>query len=139
MGTSGFQLSNASVFREFFLSRSQKRKADGALFCDLVVADLDSSDGLFLTIENKLFTTDRVSQLDDYEKYVNEKFKRAKIREFVYLTLRGTASSNATKDQNWVKLGWLTDISADSGAIRPPIPLKTGPPVPEQTGPGILL
>jgi type I restriction enzyme S subunit len=29
--------------------------------------------------------------------------------------------------------------SADSGGIRPPIPLQSGPPVPEQTGPGIPL
>ena len=28
---------------------------------------------------------------------------------------------------------------ADSGGIRPPIPLQDGPPVPEQTGPGIPL
>lgn len=28
---------------------------------------------------------------------------------------------------------------ADSGSIRPPIPLQTGPPVPEPTGPGIPL
>jgi hypothetical protein len=110
VGAKGFHLSNSSVFREFFLSRTQKRKADSALFCDLVVADLDTKDGLFLTIENKLFTTDRVSQLDDYEQCVNEKFKRAKIREFVYLTLHGVGSANATRDQDWVKLGWLTDV-----------------------------
>jgi hypothetical protein len=30
-------------------------------------------------------------------------------------------------------------ISAYSGANRPPIPLQSGPPVPEQTGPGIPL
>ena len=42
-------------------------------------------------------------------------------------------SSQITVAQKW------DAISADSGAIRPPIPLKTGPPVPEQTGPGILL
>jgi len=31
------------------------------------------------------------------------------------------------------------ELTADSGAIRPPIPLQTGPPVPDQTGPGIPL
>jgi len=111
VGSTQFHLANCSVFREFFLSRKTgKRKTDSALFCDLAIADLDTSDGLFLTIENKLFTTDRLEQLDDYETCVNEKFKRAKVREFVYLTLHGEDSKFAKKDQNWVKLGWLTDI-----------------------------
>ena len=110
VGSTQFQLSNCSVFREFFLSQKAPRKTDSALFCDLAVADLDTGDGLFLVIENKLFTTDRPDQLDKYEKSVHEKFIRAKVREFVYLTLHGEDSKYAKKDQNWVKLGWLTDI-----------------------------
>jgi hypothetical protein len=109
-GSTQFQLSNCSVFREFFLSQKAPRKKDSALFCDLAVADLDTGDGLFLIIENKLFTSDHPDQLDKYEKSVHEKFVRAKVREFVYLTLRGEKSSHAKKDHSWVKLGWLTDI-----------------------------
>jgi len=30
-------------------------------------------------------------------------------------------------------------LHADSGGIRPPIPLQSGPPVPERSGPGIPL
>jgi len=110
VGSTQFQLSNCSVFREFFFSQKTPRKIDSALFCDLVVADLDTGDGLFLVIENKLFTTDRPKQLDKYEKSAHEKFIRAKVREFVYLTLHGEDSKYAKKNQNWVKLGWLTDI-----------------------------
>ncbi len=110
IGSSQFQLSDCSVFREFFLSQEAPRKTDSALFCDLAVVDLDTGDGLFLVIENKLFTTDRPDQLDKYEKSVHDKFIRAKVREFVYLTLHGEDSRYAKKDQNWVKLGWLTDI-----------------------------
>jgi len=110
VGSTQFQLSNCSIFREFFLSQKAPRKTDSVLFCDLAIADLDTGDGLFLVIENKLFTTDRPDQLDKYEKSVHEKFIRAKVREFVYLTLHGEDSKYAKKDQNWVKLGWLTDI-----------------------------
>ncbi len=35
--------------------------------------------------------------------------------------------------------GQLRKHLADSGGIRPPIPLQSWPPVPEQSGPGIPL
>jgi len=111
VGVTNFKLSNCSVLREFLLShkKSKQRKTDN-LFCDLVVADLDTKDGLFVVIENKLFTTDHLGQLDDYEEIVNLKFSRAKVREFVYLTLTGEDSKYSNKNDHWVKLSWLTDI-----------------------------
>ena len=111
VGSTHLRLANCSIFREFFLSRiKSKTKTNSPLFCDLAVVDLDTSDGLFLVIENKLFTTDHPTQLDDYEECVKEKFKPVKILEFVYLTLRGDKGKYANKGDNWANLSWLTDI-----------------------------
>ena len=52
----GFSLKNASVIREFYLAKSTcKRNGRGPRFCDIAFFDLDSSDGLFLVIENKIY------------------------------------------------------------------------------------
>jgi hypothetical protein len=59
----------------------------------------------------------------------SEKQKKLSDGEGLYLLVKPDGSKH-----------WRFDYKrADSGAIRPPIPLQTGPPVPDQTGPGIPL
>ncbi len=81
------RLANAVSFREFFLAGSPKRSKRGDRYCDVVVLDLDSKDGLVLVVENKLFGSNSSGQLRDQVLGVEEKYSRATIREYVYLTL----------------------------------------------------
>ena len=69
-------LKNASSVREFYLSNSiQKRSSKGARYCDIVFIDLDSKDGFFLVIENKLFTSNHPKQLEDYHYIILKNLK----------------------------------------------------------------
>jgi hypothetical protein len=61
-------------------------------YCDLVLLDLDSDDGLTVFIENKLFTCNQADQLVEYLEAAEEKFSRIPTREYVYLTLRGDSA-----------------------------------------------
>lgn len=108
-GTSQLNLGNCAVFREYYLPRLVARRRNAGLFCDVVVIDLDSRDGLFLVVENKLFSTDRNQQLDKYSDLVKEKFAKAKIREYVFLTLGGY-SPRSDQENLWVPLSWERDI-----------------------------
>jgi hypothetical protein len=114
----GFSLKNASVIREFYLAKSiRKRNGRGPRFCDIAFFDLDSSDGLFLVIENKLFSSNHPHQLEEYYDTVENKFKRAKVREYVYLTINGSKPSlykneTATKHKCWIQMSWKDDILA---------------------------
>jgi hypothetical protein len=114
--STGFSLKNASVIREFYLAKSiSKRKGRGPRFCDIAFFDLDSSDGLFLIIENKLFTSNHPLQLEEYLDTVENKFKSAKVREYVYLTINGSEPSqykNETiaKYKYWIRMSWKDDI-----------------------------
>ncbi len=109
-GSTGFNLGNCAVFREFYLSRDISRQRNSGLYCDVVLADLDSKDSLFLVIENKLFTCDRLGQLGDYFNLVESKFTRAKVREYVYLTLLASPPSDISAHGDWVPMSWLVDI-----------------------------
>lgn len=113
-----FSLSNASSIREFHLAKSiKKRTSRGARYCDIVFIDLDLVDGLFLVIENKLFTSNHPGQLEEYYQLVENKFRRVKIREYVYLTLNGIKPIQYDKDisknklyKYWVNMSWNKDI-----------------------------
>lgn len=115
-GTSstGFSLKNASVIREFYLAKSiSKNSIRGPRYCDIALIDLDSSDSIFLVIENKLFYSNYPSQLDEYYDAVEEKFRRAKVREYVYLTIHGSDPiqyTGETKHKYWVRMSWNQDI-----------------------------
>ncbi len=109
------RLANAATFREFFLAGNPKRSKRGDRYCDVVVLDLDSKDGLVLVVENKLFGSNSTGQLRDQLIGVEKKYSRAKIREYVYLTLAGGQPSSDLSDEKlilprWVALGWLTHI-----------------------------
>jgi hypothetical protein len=112
----GFSLKNASVIREFYLSSSvDKKGSSGPKFCDLAVIDLDAKDGLILIVENKLFTSNHPGQLAQYYEAVEKKFKRAKIREYVYLTIPGVNPLPYSEKENkiyqyWVNMSWTEDI-----------------------------
>lgn len=117
VGTSSlhFSLKNASSIREFYLAQSvEKRNSRGARYCDVVFLDLDVSDGLFVVIENKLFTSNRRGQLEEYYQLTEEKFKRTKVREYVYLNLYGEApldhGDDSTALKYWVPMSWSKDI-----------------------------
>jgi hypothetical protein len=110
-------LDNATVHREFFLSRGLLRDAKSSRFCDIVVLDLDPDDGLFLAVENKLFTENHEGQLESYLERVESRYESVPVREYVYLTLRGDDPSPSTQENegkvfhpNWVRISWLTDI-----------------------------
>ena len=111
-----FSLRNAAVVREFYLAKSMGSKNDRAQrYCDVAVIDLDSKDGLFLVVENKLFYTNHPHQLKDYYNIVEKKFYKAKVREYVYLTLLGDEPYPHTRDdkkyyKNWVNISWINDI-----------------------------
>jgi len=113
----GLRLGNASVIREFYLAKSiEKRNDRGSRYCDVVVIDLDSQDSLFLVIENKLFSCNHPFQLDEYYQVVEDKFKRAKIREYVYLTINGAKpfsfqrGGDANSHRFWIRMSWGKDI-----------------------------
>lgn len=55
----------------------------------MVAADLDSSDNLFMVVENKLFTANRPGQLVDYLHTIEERYESAHCREYVFLMLDG--------------------------------------------------
>jgi PD-(D/E)XK nuclease superfamily protein len=115
-----FSLKNAAVFTEFYLSkRKTKYGKNKGIYCDLVFLDLDASDGLFLCIENKLFNTNHKFQLEIYHEIIEEKYKRAKVLEYVYLTLNGEPpilNSSAQSENRricrraWVRISWVDDI-----------------------------
>ena len=58
----------------------------------------------------------------------------ASVQQTAY---HSSSEAAVTLFNQWKKR--LAELGADSGAIRPPIPLQNGPPVPEETGPGIPL
>jgi hypothetical protein len=124
-GATGFSLSNAGVFREFYLAKQLGKKGKrGTRYCDVVFLDLDSSDSLFLVIENKLFTTNHPGQLEEYFEAVEEKYGRAKIREYVYLTLNGDEpiqfeGDTPGKMKHWVRMSWVEDIGDILEKIEP--------------------
>lgn len=118
-GASGFGLGNASVAREFYLAGEIGRSPErGARFCDVALIDLDRKDGIFVAIENKLFTTNHRSQLDDFYRCIEDRFRQARVREYVYLTLfgaepkvhKGEEVSCAATKRTWVRCSWTEDI-----------------------------
>jgi hypothetical protein len=111
-----FRLNNASVIREFYLTKSiRKRNGRKPKFCDIVFFDLDLSDSLFLVIENKLFSSNYPLQLEEYYDTVEEKFRKVQVREYVYLTINGSEPSVHKKGiirkyKYWVRMSWKEDI-----------------------------
>jgi len=117
VAASEFSLKNASPIRELYFSPIDDDKNSGVLFTDLAVVDLDSNENLIIIIENKLFGDNHKDQLANYRKRVSKKFKRCKVKEYVYLTLNGKppiehSESSARKKENsyWVNLSWIRDI-----------------------------
>ena len=114
---SGLSLGNASAAREFFLaSEVGKQATQGSRFCDVVLIDLDLDDGLFVAIENKLFTTNHRHQLQDYYRSIETRYSRAKIREYVYLTFHGFCPLSLDDDSSelnrtWLRCSWTEDIA----------------------------
>jgi len=115
--TSGLALGNASAAREFFLaSEIGKEASQGSRFCDVVLLDLDPDDGLFVAIENKLFTTNHHHQLQDYYHTIESRYRRANIREYVYLTFHGFHPLSSDRDSSllnkaWLRCSWTEDIA----------------------------
>ena len=115
--TSGLSLGNTSAAREFFLAGEIGREAThGSRFCDVVIMDLDPNDGLFIVVENKLFTSNHHRQLEDYYRAVKTRYSKAKIREFVYLTFNGfhpVPSDTSPNDLNrtWLRCSWTKDVA----------------------------
>ena len=115
VGATNFAFHNAAVLREYYLSKRTDRSADGrGGFCDIVLLDLDTKDSFFLAIENKLFTSDHHHQLRQYREAIDEKYRRADVRELVYLTVRGDEPLGVAEDdsdrKDWVRLSWTSDI-----------------------------
>jgi hypothetical protein len=114
IGASSFSFRNAASLREYYLSGGIGRAAARTgRFCDVVFLDLDSADSFFLAIENKLFTSDRERQLQEYREAIDDKYARAKVREFVYLTLQGDKPAQDTaglEEKHWVRLSWAHDV-----------------------------
>jgi len=113
----GLALGNAATCREFFLGGEVRRvKADQRSYVDVVLFDLDSSDGLLLLIENKLFTTNHPGQLERYYRLAEKRFSRAKVLEYVYLTPLGhapkahTEQTGSGKNEHWVCMSWHEDV-----------------------------
>ncbi len=114
---SQFNLGNSSVYREFYLANSKQSSiAGGSALCDVAFLDLDSKDGIFVGIENKLFTTNRKGQLESYFALIESRYHRAKVVEYVFLTLLGEAPFHHKDgdakicDRAWIKLSWIHDI-----------------------------
>jgi hypothetical protein len=109
-------LKNAAIIREFYLAQSIRKKiARGPRYCDIILLDLDSSDNIFVVIENKLFSSNHPSQLEEYYELVEKNYKRAKVREYVYLTLHGITPIQYEKNSGkiiryWVKMSWSKHI-----------------------------
>ena len=63
-----FKFENSASLREFFLSRKVKKNnkegEKGQLYCDVAFMDLDSKDGIFLVIENKLLVALSIGDLE---------------------------------------------------------------------------
>ena len=114
--TSNLSLKNAAVAREFYLSKSIKRGVGKKpRFCDVAFFDLDSSDSIFVAIENKLFSSNHPFQLEDYYDLIEDRFRRAKTREYVYLTIHGFdpvkfKGETSRKDKYWIRMSWIDDI-----------------------------
>lgn len=113
--TSKLTLANAAVLREFYLSGGIGRNAESGKYCDVVVTDLDSGDGLFLVVENKLFTTNHPRQLAGYLQTTETRYSRVPIREYVYLTLDGSEpvlgdEQDRAIHTRWVRMSWLGDV-----------------------------
>jgi hypothetical protein len=109
-----FSLKNAAVTREFYLSSLIDKKLVQVNFCDIVFFDLDSRDGLFLLIENKLFTRNRRGQLAGYRAMAKKKY-HTKLLECVYMTLDGSEpiayeASDEKQHRYWVRMSWIEDI-----------------------------
>ena len=119
-GVNRFSFKNAAVCREFYLSKKYntitKWNNSGTQYCDIVVFDLDSTDGIFLTVENKLFTTNHPNQLENYYFTIEDKYSRVKTREYVYLTILGEAPRKPdgcdmkVLESEWVCISWIDDI-----------------------------
>ena len=114
-GKTRLHLGNAASFREFYLARGVAQKGAGDRYCDVVVLDLDRTDGVVLVIENKLFGTNSRGQLRDQTEAIEEKYHRATVREYVYLTLFGEAPTSRIDDEvpllpRWVALSWMPVI-----------------------------
>jgi hypothetical protein len=109
-----FSVRNSSSVRELYLPdfSSGKKKQRGR-FCDVALLDLDIKDGLVVIIENKLFTNNHSGQLTDTLILANDKFKKARVREFVYLTLDGAepVPPSGNEDfRDWVRLSWCVSV-----------------------------
>jgi hypothetical protein len=120
-GVKRFSFKNAAVCREFYLSKKVRNNSEwdgsGPKYCDVVVLDLDSSDGIFLAVENKLFTTNHPNQLESYYYIIEDKYSRVKTREYVYLTILGERpqtnfheSDKKVLETEWVCISWVDDI-----------------------------
>ena len=115
--TSGLWLGNASAAREFFLASEIGRQAThGSRFCDVVIMDLDPDDGLFVVVENKLFTSNHHHQLEDYHRAIESRYSKAKIREYVYLTFHGfhpvpPDAESEDLNRTWLRCSWTGDVA----------------------------
>lgn len=118
-GSNRLSLKNAAILREFYLSKSECVTAvKGAQYCDIVIIDLDTKDGVFIAIENKLFTTNHPYQLENYYNLIEEKYKGVKTLEYVYLTLLGDKPECFKNEKSyskilltdWIRISWVDDI-----------------------------
>ena len=120
---SKLRLGNASSLREFYLARAE-HGSRGDRYADVVLLDLDTADGVFLVVENKLFGTDSQAQLSDLFDAVESRYQRARIREYVYLTLNGVRPTRAEAGDievapHWVSLSWTGHVLAILEKLAP--------------------
>jgi hypothetical protein len=83
----------------------------------VVLLDLDARDGLLVAVENKLFTTNSPGQLEAYHQLIEQRYARASVLEYVYLTLDGQAPVDhgdlpERVNRSWVRMSWVEDVLA---------------------------
>jgi len=106
---STLRLSNAAVVTELHFAKGKKTETN---FIDLAILDFDKKDDYIITIENKLFGQNTKKQLSNYRSQVENQYKHAIMREYVYLTFDGRPPKGMTvKEQAyWITLSWTEDI-----------------------------
>jgi hypothetical protein len=109
-------LGQLQVVRELHLAQQGPgRGSSRPRHLDLALLRLAAEKGLFVAIENKLFTADHDDQLAAYHRIVESRYARARVVEYAYLTLDGsapkfTAGASDACRSSWCAVSWLDDI-----------------------------
>ncbi len=103
------------VFNQIDLSEKQLADLSVSTECWIDVKDekrrldiLIRSKDICVVIENKIFTEDHTNQLDAYKEWMDK--QNCSYCRLVYLTLKGTESSEGFSEEQYVRISWRTDI-----------------------------